>query len=230
MTAISIDTNRDRFGEPLYVGNHPIAATTEIPAGAAIGVDPAVGYAVSITAAPGLRVLGVATKYVDNNPGVAAAKSVAYECGVFPFENSASGDAIAATDVLSVCFFVDNNTVAKTSNSGARCRAGIVVGIQNSQVLVLCGLTVPMAPTIQVGRGTLVAGVLTVNAGITITAESVILAMRMTEGGTDGDELRIPTADRTVGGPGTGAITIRAFLNGSAATSDTSTVEFTIVG
>lgn len=81
---------------------------------------------------------------------------------------------------------------------------------------------------IQTGTGTLVAGVLTVNAGISVSPISRIIAMRVTEAGTDGDELRCPLADRTVGGPGVGSITIRAFLNGAPATSDTSTVEFFI--
>jgi hypothetical protein len=124
---------------------------------------------------------------------------------------------------------VDNNTVAKTSNSGARPLAGTVVGLLGTKVLVMVGITAA-PPLIQRGRGTLVAGVLTVAAGIHVTTDSVIIAMRMTEAGTDGDELRCPTADRTIGLPGAGAITIRAFLNGVAATSDTSTIEYIIVG
>ena len=48
--------------------------------------------------------------------------------------------------------------------------------------------------------------------------------------GTDGDEIRVPTADRTVGGPGTGSLVFRSFLSGVAATSDTSTFDYLIVG
>jgi hypothetical protein len=230
MTAISVDTDRYRMGEPLFVGRHPVAATTDIVAGAAIGVDPAVGYAVNMSAARGLRVLGVATKRADNDPGSAAGKTVPYETGVFAFANSTAGDAIAVTDVLADCFFVDNNTVAKTSNSGARPRAGQIIGMDGTKVLVMVGVAAAASQPIQTGSGTFVAGVLTVNAGITLTAESVIIGIRMTEGGTDGDEIRCPTADRTVGGPGTGAMTLRSFLSGVAATSDTSTLQWVIIG
>jgi hypothetical protein len=74
-----------------------------------------------------------------------------------------------------------------------------------------------------------VAGVLTVNAGITLTSSSRIFLTRKTAGGTSGDELRVPTADRTTGGPGTASMTIRSYLSAVAATSDTSTVEWLIV-
>ena len=52
----------------------------------------------------------------------------------------------------------------------------------------------------------------------------------MTEAGTDGDEIRVPDADRTVGGPGTGSLVFRSFLSGVAATSDTSTFDYVIIG
>lgn len=231
MTAITTDTERPRHGEALFTGSHPVAATTDIPAGAAIGVDPAVGYATNMSAARGLRVLGVATKRTDNDPGSAAAKTVPYETGVFNFDNSSSGDAIAATHILADCYFVDNNTVALTSNSGARPRAGKIMGLDGTKVKVLVGVAADnAAPPIQVGSGTLVAGVLAIAAGITVTAESKFFMTRVTEAGTDGDELRVPAADRTVGGPGTGAINIRSFLSGTAATSDTSTIDWMIVG
>lgn len=231
MTAISTDTDRFRMGEPIYVGRHPVAATTDIPAGALIGVDPAVGYAVNASAARGLRILGVATRHRDNDPGSAAALTVPYETGVFAFANSAAGDAIAVTDVLADCYVVDNNTVAKTSNSGARPRAGQIIGMDGTSVLVMVGVAAASSvPPIQIGTGTLVAGVLAIAAGITVTAESRIFLTRLTAAGTSGDELRVPAADRTVGGPGTGAINIRSYLDAVAATSDTSTVEWMIVG
>jgi hypothetical protein len=85
-------------------------------------------------------------------------------------------------------------------------------------------------PMIQSGRGTFAAGVLAVSTGITVTASSRVFASRVTEAGTDGDEIRVPDADRTVGAPGTGALTFRSFLSGTAATSDTSTFDYLIVG
>lgn len=50
--------------------------------------------------------------------------------GIFgPFANSAAADAIAADDIGKDCFIVDDATVALTSNSSARSRAGRVYDV-----------------------------------------------------------------------------------------------------
>jgi len=61
--------------------------------------------------------------------------------GVFLFLNSASTDLIAQADFGHVCYLVDDQTVAKTDNAGARPAAGIVVGIVGTTgVYVAMGL------------------------------------------------------------------------------------------
>ena len=142
--------------------------------------------------------------------------------------------------VGSPCYAVDDNSVSSNDNSGARQPCGVFMGLEGSTgetAKVRCFMW-PQAlqavqggnGQIQVGTGTFAAGVLAVSTGITVTASSRFFASRVTEAGTDGDEIRVPAADRTVGGPGTGAATFRSFLSGVAATSDTSTFEYMIVG
>jgi hypothetical protein len=56
--------------------------------------------------------------------------------GVFQYANSASGDLIAIADIGTVCYIVDDQTVAKTSASATRSPAGIVVDVDANGVFV----------------------------------------------------------------------------------------------
>jgi hypothetical protein len=58
------------------------------------------------------------------------------EFGIFRWNNSTSGDLIAVADRGNTCFAVDDNTVAKTSNSSARSVAGIILDVDSSGVWV----------------------------------------------------------------------------------------------
>jgi hypothetical protein len=232
MTAISTGRTRDRLGDSLYVGDAPMAAVA-IVLGEVVTVILGTGYATNGVAALTHRVLGVATKSVDNSAGAAGDKTVPYEVGVFRFANA---DSIAQADVGKTAYLVDNNTAAKL-NTGARPVLGTIIGLHSSgDVYVLVGITQPSSlisgagAGIQTGTGTFAAGVLAVSTGITVTASTRVIAFRTNGAGTQGDEIRVPTADRTVGAPGTGALTFRSFLNGAAATSDTSAFEYTLIG
>jgi hypothetical protein len=151
---------------------------------------------------------------------------------VYRMTNGTSGDAFSEADIIgSPVYAQDDNVIAKLA-TGGRQQCGTFQGMEaDGKVRVLIS---PQAAAgalrIQSGRGTLAAGVLAVSTGITVTATSRVFANRVTEAGTDGDEIRVPDADRTVGGPGTGALTFRSFLSGVAATSDTSTFDYLIVG
>lgn len=57
----------------------------------------------------------------------------------FQFANSAAGDAIAAGDIGNTCYIVDDQTVAKTDNSGARKAAGKIVDVDANGVWVEVG-------------------------------------------------------------------------------------------
>jgi hypothetical protein len=166
--------------------------------------------------------------------GAALDERVQIETGrIYRLTNGTAGDAFSdATILYSPVYAIDDNSVAKVS-TGGRQFVGVFMGMEADgkvRVLIAPACNSAQGMSFQTGTGTLVAGVLTVNTGISVTSTSRIFMARVTEAGTDGDELRCPAADRTVGGPGTGAITIRSFLSGVAATSDTSTIEYMIVG
>lgn len=82
----------------------------------------------------------------------------------------------------------------------------------------------------QVCQATLVAGVATVAAGITITASSQVFTSMEAPGGTIGSDWKVPTAGMVVGAPGTGAFTVTAInTSGATVTTDTSVLNCLIV-
>jgi hypothetical protein len=150
---------------------------------------------------------------------------------IYRLSNGLTTDAFSEGSALgSIAYAFDDHTVYDNDASGTLQPAGTFCGLDaDGKVLVLVRERAA-TPRIQAGSGTFAAGVLTLAAGITVTADSKVFAIRKTEAGTDGDEIRVPTADRTVGGPGTGSLVFRSFLSGVAATSDTSTFDYLIVG
>lgn len=56
--------------------------------------------------------------------------------GIFQFGNSASTDAITAAEIGTVCYIVDDQTVAKTSGTNTRSPAGIVWDVDANGVWV----------------------------------------------------------------------------------------------
>ncbi len=203
-----------------------VKAGTTVYEGAMVAQDLALGGLVHATVAGAGPVFAVAT-----HTAAAGERCVVETDRVFLRDNGAGGNAFSdASLVGSPCWASDDHTVQIDDEGGTLPYAGTFQGMEASgKVRVLIKPSFPV-PLIQTGSGTLAAGVLTVNAGITVTANSKVFAIRKTEAGTDGDEIRCPTADRTVGGPGTGALVFRAFLSGVAATSDTSTFDYIIVG
>lgn len=66
-----------------------------------------------------------------------ASQGVSVDCSqVYPFVNSAGADAIAVTDIGKPAYVVDNQTVAKTSNSGARPVAGTIYDVNEYGVWI----------------------------------------------------------------------------------------------
>ncbi len=79
------------------------------------------------------HVKGIATATVDNSAGTDGALSVNLLQGRFFRNNSATTDEITAADIGSVCFAVDDQTVAKTSASGTRAIAGLVISVNDDE-------------------------------------------------------------------------------------------------
>lgn len=140
MTALAAERETLKYGagpvpEMLSL---PMKGSTTIYKGAIVAMTSA-GYALPGAATATNITMGIASE-TKTNSGADGAAEIQVRCGVFAFENSASSDLIATTEIGKTCYVVDDNTVAKTDNSAARPAAGKVVKIENSQVFVKLGL------------------------------------------------------------------------------------------
>lgn len=131
MTAISTAKARTRIGAlpPVTPISLPIKGSTKIVAGALVDRD-AAGYAVNAATNTTGKPVGVAQETYDNSSGADGAISGNFLAGCWVFENSSSGDLITIAELGTDCYVVDNNTVAKTSNSNARHVAGKVYSVE----------------------------------------------------------------------------------------------------
>lgn len=137
MTAAAADrATRTRAGDELVLG---VAAATKIYAGTLVQRN-ATGYGVPASATIANKTLGIAEAQADNSAGANADINViARRRVVGIFANSASGDLITIADIGNSCYVVDDSTVAKTDNSGARPVAGTILGVDAQGVHVLVG-------------------------------------------------------------------------------------------
>lgn len=126
MPALTKDRNTPRFEGDVFSG--PVAAAALIYAGALVARN-AAGDLVPGSTATGLVGVGRAEERIDNSDGSAGDLSVRYRPGLYRFANSAGADELTKADIGKACWIVDDQTVARTSNSSARSRAGIVHGV-----------------------------------------------------------------------------------------------------
>jgi hypothetical protein len=113
----------------------PVAGATDIPAGVIVAVN-ASGLAVNGATSATLKAAGVSQARANNAAGADSAINVKVRRGCYRFGNSASGDQIVLADIGADCYIVDNQTVAKTSNSSARSVAGKVRDVDATGVWV----------------------------------------------------------------------------------------------
>lgn len=216
----------------------PVKTSTTIYAGNMVAQQLSDGLLMPATGAGTGPAIGKATHTVSS--AAAGQRLVVETDRIYTFANGSSTDAFSEASLLGApAYAFDDHTVYDNDASGTLQQCGTFQGMEpDGKVRVYMSTTVA-APSvaslssaglaIQRGTGTLASGILLVT-GVTLTSSSVIICQRKTEAGTDGDEIRVPTADRTTGALGTGSFTARAFLSGAAATSDTSTFDWLIVG
>lgn len=113
----------------------PVAAAQLIYAGAIVARN-AAGFLVKGITATGLTAVGRAEHRVDNSAGAAGDAQLRYRPGVYRFANSAGGDEITIADIGRACWIVDDETVAKTSATNTRSKAGVVEMIDAQGVWV----------------------------------------------------------------------------------------------
>jgi hypothetical protein len=133
MTALSGDRNTPRVAGELK--SMLVAASALIYAGAIV-MRSSTGYAAKGATAVGYRGAGIARQRIDNSAGAAGDLSINVMEGVFRVANSAGGDEIVDDDIGSLCYIVDDQTVAKTNGSNTRSVAGVVVGLDAQGVHV----------------------------------------------------------------------------------------------
>jgi hypothetical protein len=66
----------------------------------------------------------------------AGTESIRYRPGIFRFANSSAGDLITKADIGTVCYIVDDQTVAKTNGTNTRSPAGVVDSVDANGVWV----------------------------------------------------------------------------------------------
>ncbi len=113
----------------------PVAAAKKILAGALVALD-ASGNVTPGAVSATLKKPGRAPLTVDNSTGAAGDQKSDIEFGVFLWKNSASADAITRADIGNNCYIVDDETVAKTSDTNARSVAGKVFDVETNGVWV----------------------------------------------------------------------------------------------
>ena len=125
---VALTTHRNT---PAALGDErqaPVAANARIFLGAMVQIN-AAGFAIQGSATAANVTIGRAEVAVDNTGGANGALTVDVRRGRFRYVNSAAGDLIARTEIGKPCYVVDDQTVAKTNNAGARPVAGTVYDV-----------------------------------------------------------------------------------------------------
>lgn len=136
MTALTADRATPRQADK-QMHDYPMKAATRAYAGSIAVLSG--GWAAPGTTATGLVAVGVFDKAADNSAGANGDINGRIRSGVYRFNNSASADLIAMSDVGSDCYIVDDNTVAKTNGSSTRSIAGKIVNVDSQGVWVAIG-------------------------------------------------------------------------------------------
>lgn len=139
MTALTADRNTARHQD---AGARRYGAAAAKIFGGALVMLNASGYATKGQTALALVGVGRAEEQVDNASGNAGDLNVKVSEGIFPWANSASTDEITIADRGKIAWAVDDQTVAKTSGSGTRSPAGIIVDVDGAGVHVKMGADV----------------------------------------------------------------------------------------
>lgn len=123
MTALTQDRNTPMALGDLREG--AVAAAVKIFAGAIV-MRNAAGFLTPGATATGAIGAGRAEAQIDNTSGAAGDVQARFRPGVYRYANSAAADEITAAEIGALCYVVDDQTVAKTSGTATRSKAGFV--------------------------------------------------------------------------------------------------------
>lgn len=131
MAPLTADRNTPRAEGDERSGT--LGATQSIFAGAIL-MRNASGDLIKGATATGSFGAGMALERMASD--AAGATAIRYRPGTFRFANSAAGDLITKADIGTVCYIVDDQTVAKTSGTNTRSPAGVVDSVDAQGVWV----------------------------------------------------------------------------------------------
>jgi len=134
MAALTAARNTPQELEPRF-RSVPVAASAKPFQGGMVQIN-AAGYAVAASATAANVTIGRAEATADNSAGANGDIKVKVRRGTFRFNNSSAGDLIARTEIGKTVYVVDDQTVAKTNNSGARPAAGTCFDVDAQGVWV----------------------------------------------------------------------------------------------
>lgn len=143
MTALaSTRATPERTGQTY---SYPVTANAVCHAGGLAVLDSAGNCKPGVTGT-GLIPVGRFEESADNTGGSAGDVSVTVQRGVFRWSNSGGGDAITKASIGDLAYIVDDQTVAATSDTGARSPAGVIVDVDGAGVWVYSGFDVLTSP------------------------------------------------------------------------------------
>lgn len=131
MVALTADRNTPEMEPGERVGL--LGASQAIFAGSVL-MRNASGHLIKGATATGS--FGVGRAETHGASTTAGVTSQRYRPGVYRFANSSAGDLIATADIGTVCYIVDDQTVAKTNGTNTRSPAGVVDGVDAQGVWV----------------------------------------------------------------------------------------------
>lgn len=146
--ALSAERPTDQMGAGPISEVLPLAmkGCTKIWKGGLVGMN-ASGLLVPMSASTTLLAMGRADQSGDTLTTVVAdgVKVLPVRQGTFKWANSSSTDAITVTEIGKAVYAVDDFTVAKTSGSSTRSKAGVCVGVDSDGVWVTTGAAITAA-------------------------------------------------------------------------------------
>lgn len=132
---MALAKDRNTYRRDGIHNSDPVAAAVKIYAGGLVQLN-AAGDAVPASATIANVTRGIAQEQVDNTTGLAGDVHVTTRKGVYCLANSGGADEITRAEIGDDCYVVDDETVAKTDNTGARPVAGVIEDVDASGVWV----------------------------------------------------------------------------------------------
>lgn len=144
---MALSTARNTPRRENKLASYPVAAAATLYAGGMVSLLTTGGWAVPAGTADSGLAVGVAIESVSGD-GTNGLNLVTVERDCFRFLNSSAGDAITHADIGNACYIVDDETVAKTDDSGARAIAGLIADVDADGVWVVVapGAVGPQGP------------------------------------------------------------------------------------